>query len=44
MTVTPIEGGIRVEAQGVSAHGSTPEQGENAIGRLAQALAQLPPD
>ncbi len=42
VTVTPIEGGIRVEAQGVSAHGSTPEQGENAIGRLAQALAQLP--
>ena len=42
VTVTPVEGGIRVEAQGVSAHGSTPEQGENAIGRLAQALCQLP--
>ena len=42
VTVTPIEGGIRVEAQGVSAHGSTPEQGENAIGRLAAALSQLP--
>lgn len=42
VTVTPIGGGIRVEAQGVSAHGSTPEQGENAIGRLAQALCQLP--
>ena len=42
ITVTPIKGGIRVEAQGVSAHGSTPEQGENALGRLALALAQLP--
>lgn len=42
VSVTPIEGGIRVEATGVSAHGSTPEQGENAIGRLAMALAQLP--
>lgn len=42
VTVTPIAGGIRVEAQGVSAHGSTPEQGENAVGRLAQALSQLP--
>ena len=42
VTVTPIEGGIRVEAQGVSVHGSTPEQGENAIGRLALALTQLP--
>lgn len=42
VTATPIQGGIRVEAQGVSAHGSTPEQGENAIGRLAQALLQLP--
>ena len=42
ITVTPIDGGIRVEAAGVSAHGSTPEQGENAIGRLALALSQLP--
>ena len=42
VTVTPIEGGIRVEAAGVSVHGSTPELGENAVGRLAQALAQLP--
>lgn len=33
VTVTPIEGGIRVEAEGVAVHGSTPEQGENAIGR-----------
>ena len=42
VTVTPIEGGIRVEAEGIAVHGSTPEQGENAIGRLAQALNQLP--
>lgn len=42
VTVTPIEGGLRIEAEGVSAHGSTPEQGENAIGRLAMALARLP--
>ena len=42
VTVTPIEGGIRIEAAGVSVHGSTPELGENAVGRLAQALAQLP--
>lgn len=42
VTVTPIEGGIRVETEGVAVHGSTPELGENAIGRLAMALAQLP--
>ena len=42
VTVTPIDGGIRVEAEGVAVHGSTPELGENAIGRLAMALAQLP--
>ncbi len=30
--------GTRVEAQGVNAHGSTPELGENAIGRLLMAL------
>lgn len=42
VTVTPIDGGIRVEAEGVAVHGSTPEFGENAIGRLAMALAQLP--
>ncbi|MDO5142407.1 MAG: Sapep family Mn(2+)-dependent dipeptidase [Eubacteriales bacterium] len=42
ITVTALENGWRVEARGVSAHGSTPEQGENAIGRLAMALAQLP--
>lgn len=39
---TETEEGILVEAEGVSAHGSTPEQGENAVGRLVQALDQLP--
>ena len=34
--------GVLVEAFGVSAHGSTPEQGENAIGRLVLALDTLP--
>ncbi len=38
----PIPGGVRIEARGVSAHGSTPEQGENAIGRLLLALNSLP--
>lgn len=42
VVVTPLPRGIRVEATGVAAHGSTPEQGQNAIGRLALALAQLP--
>lgn len=36
--------GIKVEAFGVSAHGSTPDAGENAIGRLIQALDNLPFD
>ncbi|WP_369281768.1 dipeptidase PepV [Oscillibacter sp. GMB15532] len=38
----PVSGGVRIEARGVSAHGSTPEQGENAIGRLMLALNGLP--
>lgn len=42
ITVTSTEGGYRVEAAGVSAHGSHPETGENAIGRLAQYLCGLP--
>ena len=39
---TAADYGILVEAEGVSAHGSTPEQGENAIGRLILALDTLP--
>ena len=34
--------GVFVEAMGVSAPGSTPEQGKNAIGRLVLALDTLP--
>ena len=34
--------GLFVESWGVSAHGSTPELGENAIGRLLAALDTLP--
>lgn len=39
---TVTDYGVLVEAEGVSAHGSTPELGENAIGRLLLALDQLP--
>lgn len=39
---TEIGYGVFVEADGVSAHGSTPNQGENAIGRLILALDTLP--
>ena len=42
MRFIPKEYGIMVEAYGVSAHGSTPGQGENAIGRLLMALDTLP--
>lgn len=39
--LTTEENGFLMEAFGVSAHGSTPEQGENAIGRLLIVMAQL---
>ena len=39
---TATDFGLFVEAEGVSAHGSTPAQGENAIGRLLLALDTLP--
>lgn len=39
---TATDYGVFVEAEGVSAHGSTPEQGENALGRLVLALDTLP--
>lgn len=42
VTIQPIKNGIRLEAQGIAAHGSTPEKGKNAIGRLMLALAQFP--
>ena len=42
MRFIPKEYGLLVESCGVSAHGSTPEMGENAIGRLMLALDTLP--
>ena len=39
---TATEEGVLVEAEGVSAHGASPEEGENAIGRLMLALDTLP--
>ena len=39
---TATDYGLFVEAAGVSAHGSTPGLGENAIGRLILALDTLP--
>lgn len=41
---TATEYGVFLEAEGVSAHGSTPAQGENALGHLVQALDTLPFD
>jgi succinyl-diaminopimelate desuccinylase len=38
----PLPFGVRLEAQGLGAHASTPETGENAIGRLLLALNRLP--
>lgn len=40
--LTKQEDGYLIEADGISAHGSQPETGENAIGRLALYLQQLP--
>ena len=39
---TATDYGVFIEAEGVNAHGSTPELGENAIGRLVQVLDTLP--
>ncbi len=41
---TVTDYGLFVEAEGVSAHGSTPGLGENAIGRLVMVLDTLPLD
>lgn len=41
VSCTLEESGVLVEALGVSAHGGTPEEGENAIGRLMQFLNRL---
>ena len=39
---TRTEEGVRLEARGISAHGASPEEGENAVGRLLLALRSLP--
>ena len=40
--VTREEGGVRIDAFGVNAHGGHPEEGKNAIGRLMIFLKKLP--
>lgn len=41
VTVRETQAGLLVEARGVGTHGSTPEKGENAVGRLLLALHLL---
>ena len=41
LTVHYSDGKVFLEAHGVSAHGSTPEKGKNAIGILAAALKEI---
>ena len=38
----PVDGGVRIEADGTSAHAAGPWNGENAAGRLLLALRDLP--
>ena len=42
VTVTETEDGVHIEAAGVNAHGGTPWEGENAIGRLVKFLSRVP--
>jgi succinyl-diaminopimelate desuccinylase len=42
ISCAPTQDGVSLTATGVSAHGGTPHEGENAIGRLMQFLAKLP--
>lgn len=42
VTFSLTDDGVLVEAAGISAHGSTPGEGENAIGRLLLTLETLP--
>lgn len=42
ITCTATGSGVYIEASGVNAHGGTPYEGENAIGRLMLFLDQLP--
>ena len=40
--LSSTEEGFRIEAFGMGAHGSTPELGENAVGRLLIAMKSIP--
>lgn len=42
ITCTATGDGVLIESSGINAHGGTPWEGENAIGRLAQFLVKLP--
>lgn len=42
ITCTCTGDGVRVDALGINAHGGTPHEGENAIGRLMLFLNRLP--
>lgn len=42
ISCTAADDGVFVEAEGVSAHGAVPEEGENAIGQLMIFLNKLP--
>lgn len=42
ITCTKTTDGVLIEAAGVNAHGGTPWEGENAIGRLCRFLVKLP--
>lgn len=42
ISFTRTDTGIKIEAAGISAHGGSPGEGKNAIGRLMQFLTRLP--
>ena len=42
VTCTRTDSGVRVESEGIGAHGGTPGEGENAVGRLMLFLSALP--
>ena len=42
ITCARTEDGVRIDAAGVNAHGGTPHEGENAVGRLLLFLNRLP--
>ena len=42
ITCSKTDDGVRIDAAGVNAHGGTPHEGENAVGRLLLFLNHLP--